>query len=322
MATASVGVPPPTSSSPCCAAITAPGARRGRACLGAVVGGVAHRHVPDLAAGEGDRPRPPGDVPAAAGARRGRATVARRRGDPGRRPRRPAWRPAAIAGRTGPSCSTSSPHGRRRPPYGHRRTAPRSGRARRDRRRRRPAGDVGGADRARHRAPRDARRAADPRGTQRDGPCCAPTPRWPTPTSWPRWPPPTGAPAAALAAVAVGRRHLPDGRSPRRRHGDHAEVHRTAAPHRDRRGHAGDRPGPAAARRAGHGQDVGQRAPRRGDQRRLDAARAGHRRHHRGVAALRLELRPPARRGSDRGGARAEPGVPGDARGRWSASRS
>ena len=94
---------------------------------------------------------------------------------------------------------------------------------------------------------------------------------------------------------------------------DHAEVRRPAPARRDRRRHARHRPGAAAARRAGHGQDVGQRAPRRGDQRRLDAARPGHGRHDRGVAALRLELRPAAGRGPDRGGARAEPGLPGDA---------
>ena len=128
---------------------------------------------------------------------------------------------------------------------------------------------------------------------------------------------------AELEPVAVGRRHVPPRRRARRRHGDRPEVRRPAPADRDRRRHARHRPRPAAARRPGHGQDVGQRAPRRGDQRRLHAARAGHRRHDRGVAALRLELRPPARRGPDRGRARAEPGVPGDAhRARSSASRS
>ena len=68
---------------------------------------------------------------------------------------------------------------------------------------------------------------------------------------------------------------------------------------RDR--HAGHRPGAAAARRARHRQDVGRRAPRRRDQRPLDPGRAGHGRHPGGGAALRLELRPPARRGPVRG---------------------
>ena len=94
---------------------------------------------------------------------------------------------------------------------------------------------------------------------------------------------------------------------------DRAQVRRPAPAGRDRRGHAGHRPGAAPARRAGHGQDVGQRAPRRRHQRRLDAARPGHGRHDRGVAALRLELRPAAGRGPERGGARPQPGVPGDA---------
>ena len=129
---------------------------------------------------------------------------------------------------------------------------------------------------------------------------------------------------AELAAVAVGRRHVPARRACSPDGTAIApEVRRPAAAGRDRRGHAGHRPGAAAARRARHGQDVGQRAPRRGDQRRLDAARPGHRRHHRGVAALRLELRPAARRGPERGRARAEPGLPGDAhRAGWCASRS
>ena len=70
------------------------------------------------------------------------------------------------------------------------------------------------------------------------------------------------------------------GTTKRRR--DHAQVHRQPPADRDRRRHAGHRPRAAAARRAGHGQDVGLRAPGRGDQRRLDAARAGHGRHRRG----------------------------------------
>ena len=94
----------------------------------------------------------------------------------------------------------------------------------------------------------------------------------------------------------MGRRHVPDRRTARRRHRDRPEVHRPAAPRRDRRRHARHRPGAAAARRPGHREDVGQRAPRGRHQRRLDAARPGHGRHHRGVAPLRLELRPPALR--------------------------
>ena len=63
----------------------------------------------------------------------------------------------------------------------------------------------------------------------------------------------------------------------------------------------------------GHRQDLGERAPGRRDQRQLDAARAGHGRHDRGDAAVRLELCPPARRGAVRGCTRAEPDLPGDA---------
>ena len=63
--------------------------------------------------------------------------------------------------------------------------------------------------------------------------------------------------AAELAALAVGGRDLPAGRHARRRHRDHAEVHRHAPADRDRGRHAGDRPRAAAARRAGHGQDAG-----------------------------------------------------------------
>ena len=126
-----------------------------------------------------------------------------------------------------------------------------------------------------------------------------------------------------LAAVAVGRRHVPPRRRAGRRHADHPEVRRPAPPRRDRRGDAGHRPCPAAARRAGHGQDVGQRAPRRGDQRRLHAARAGHGGHDGGVAALRLELRPAARRGPERGAPSCRARCTGRcAAGGWCASRS
>ena len=47
------------------------------------------------------------------------------------------------------------------------------------------------------------------------------TPRRRTPTSSPPWPPSTTAPPAALAALALGRGDLPDGRHAERRHRDH-----------------------------------------------------------------------------------------------------
>ena len=97
--------------------------------------------------------------------------------------------------------------------------------------------------------------------------------------------------------------------------GDHAEVRRAAPADGGRRRHPGHRPGAAAARRAGHGQDLGLRAPGRGDQRRLDAARPGHRGHAGGGDPLRLELRPAARRGPVARRAGAEPDVPGHGRG-------
>ncbi len=125
------------------------------------------------------------------------------------------------------------------------------------------------------------------------------------------------APPAGLAAVAMGGRPVPDGRSaPRRRRHDgrhQPEVRRPAAPHRDRRGDARHRSGTAVARCAGNRQDVGQRAPGRGDQWRLDPARPGHGRHDGGDAALRLELRPPADRRAEPRGARAGPRLPRDA---------
>ena len=129
------------------------------------------------------------------------------------------------------------------------------------------------------------------------------------------------APAAELATVAVGGRDVPARRRAARRHLDHAQVRRSAAVDGDRRGHAGHRPGAAAPRRAGYGQDVGQRAPRRRHQRRLDVARPGHGGHDRGDAALRLELRPTPRRGPQRGGAGAQPGVPRHAVGAAGAGR-
>ena len=109
----------------------------------------------------------------------------------------------------------------------------------------------------------------------------------------------------------MGRHDLSPRRHARRRHRDHAEVPRVTTAHGGRRRLARHRPGPAAARRPGHGQDVGQRAPRGRRQRLVDPHRAGHGRHARGVAALRLELRAAARRGADARRARAEPGDAG-----------
>ena len=65
-----------------------------------------------------------------------------------------------------------------------------------------------------------------------------------------------------LAALAVGRPHLPARRRAADGFDDHAEVRRQAPADRDRRRHARHRPRAAAARRARHGQDVGVRAPR------------------------------------------------------------
>ena len=118
-----------------------------------------------------------------------------------------------------------------------------------------------------------------------------------------------------LAAVAVG-----GGDLPARRHAADGTVitpkYVGPAPHRrGRRRHAGHRPRAAAARRARHRQDLGVRAPGGGDQRRLDAARAGHGRHPRGGDPLRLELRPAARRRPQPRRARAQPGDAGDGRG-------
>jgi hypothetical protein len=113
--------------------------------------------------------------------------------------------------------------------------------------------------------------------------------------------------ARRVAAVAVGGGHLPARRRAGRRHRHHPQVRRPTPPGRGGRRHARHRPGAAVARRAGHRQDLDERAPGRGHQRRLHAARAGHVGHHRGVAALRLELRPPAGRGAVGGRARAVP---------------
>ncbi len=119
-----------------------------------------------------------------------------------------------------------------------------------------------------------------------------------------------------LAAVAVGGRDLPARREAARRHRDHAEVHRPAAPRRGGRRHAGHRPGPAAARRARHGQDLGVGASGRRRLGRLHAPRAGHVGHAGRGHPLRVELRPAAGRGPvpRRGG--GQPGHAGHGAGR------
>ena len=63
--------------------------------------------------------------------------------------------------------------------------------------------------------------------------------------------------AAALAALAVGRRRPTCSAARSTTARDHAEVHRRPPADRDRRRHAGHRPRAAAARRARHGQDAG-----------------------------------------------------------------
>ena len=67
----------------------------------------------------------------------------------------------------------------------------------------------------------------------------------------------------------MGGRHLPARRRAPDGVDDHAEVRRPPPARRGRRRHARHRPRAAAARRARHGQDLGLRAPRGGDQRRL-----------------------------------------------------
>ena len=62
-------------------------------------------------------------------------------------------------------------------------------------------------------------------------------------------------------------RYILGGRVAGYRHRHQPEVRRSAAPDRDRRRHARHRSGPAAARCAGHGEDVGERASGGGDQR-------------------------------------------------------
>ena len=120
--------------------------------------------------------------------------------------------------------------------------------------------------------------------------------------------------AAGLAPLAVGRRDLPA----RRQAADGTvitpEVHRRPAADRDRGRDAGHRPRAAAARRPGHREDVGQRAPRGGDHRRLDAARPGHgrapARTRSATAGTTRGCSPRARRGRARRRARSCAGWP------------
>ena len=87
---------------------------------------------------------------------------------------------------------------------------------------------------------------------------CASTPSSSSPRSWRALARRDDRPAPAeLEALALGGGDLPPGRHAGRRLRRHAQVHRQPPPDRDRRRHAGDRPGAAAARRAGHGQELG-----------------------------------------------------------------
>ena len=120
---------------------------------------------------------------------------------------------------------------------------------------------------------------------------------------------------AAVAPVAVGGGHLPDGRAAAGRDGDQREVHRVAPADRGRCRDARHRPRAAAARCARHGEVVGVGAPGRRDLGTFDAADPGHLGHPGGGDPLRLELRPAAGRGAERGCARPVAGDDGDAGG-------
>ena len=111
----------------------------------------------------------------------------------------------------------------------------------------------------------------------------------------------------------MGRRDVRARRRAGGRHDHHAQVHRPAAGGRGGGGDPGHGPGVAAARAARHGQDLAERAPGRRHLGQLDAPRPRDGRDAGGVVALRLELRPPAHRGPERAGARAQPGAAGHA---------
>jgi len=109
--------------------------------------------------------------------------------------------------------------------------------------------------------------------------------------------------AAAVEAVAVGCGHVRAGRHARRRHRDHPQVRGQPPARRDRGRHAGDGSCAAAARRTRYGEVVALGAPGRRDLGELDPPRTRHGRHARGGRPVRLELRPPHRRGPVAGGA-------------------
>ena len=141
-------------------------------------------------------------------------------------------------------------------------------------------------------------------------PCNARPPSSNSPRNSPRSPKKTRAqkpPNWKLSPWAV-LTYLMGGKLDRRRH-DHAEVRRPAPADGNRRRDARHRSRAVAAWTAGHRQELGERAHRRGDQRRLDAAGARHGRHRRRIHPLQLELRAAARKGSV-------------ARRRWSRARS
>ena len=118
-------------------------------------------------------------------------------------------------------------------------------------------------------------------------------------------------PSTTATAPAAGWRLSPGLgrrlRARRRPARDRAEVRRRARVRRALRGRAGHEPRADAHRRAGHREELAERAARRRDQRRLDADHPGQRRHHRGRDQVFVELRPAARRGAERAlaGARA-----------------
>ena len=124
-----------------------------------------------------------------------------------------------------------------------------------------------------------------------------------------------------LAAFSLGGRHLPPGRDLAGRLRGLAQVHRQPPADRDRHRHPGHRSGPAAAGRAGNGQELGLGASRGGNLGRLDAPDPGHGRHQRGSGPVRLELRTAARRRAVAPGPGAQPSHGGDGCGQDRPSR-